>query len=759
MAGETMQSERRGTNLDEETFFIYDLFRMFWTRVVGLFFREIAERNAHLIPRTGPVIFVVAPHHNQFVDPVILLMHAVRRVYFLVAAASMRRRFIGFYGRCMRGISVERQQDLAKTGTGRIRVDDRYGEPTLITGLGTRFATEIKPGMKVALPKGVGEAKVVEVLSDTQLRVAKEMKELAAMELLTRTDGTSFKVVPHVDQDEMFHSVYQRLNNGECVGIFPEGGSHDRTEMLPLKAGATIMALGATAANPELGLKIVPTGLNYFHPSKFRSRAVIDFGQPIDIPPELVEQYRKGGAAKREACDELLRVVSEGLKQVTLNTPDYETLKMVQAGRRLYQPTQHSLTMAQQVELTRRFIKGYSVYRDLPEVKELRDRIEDYNLQLRYYGIRDHQVDTMRIGRAEAGALFVWRLLWLLIMGLVALPGTVLNLPVFIVTGVVSKKKARAALAASTVKVRARDVIATWKILIALGLVPLLYTTYSVLAVLFVRRAPLWAAGLVAGIADWPSSRIYLWSWALAAFMSYTALVFGEQAVDIVKSVRPLFLTLILGEEHTELLARQREELSDDITELVNELGPKIYPEFSNTRVPVDLLLGDGKKTHDNIINGSADAFHRKMREGEQALRQRMGGGGSSSNLRQDAEDASSSASSGLRQRRPSKYSFSPPTPRTMATLNSISPLEFLTSVAPPSTAQPPHHPMSDSPDCEEVETMESPADAPNPETTEAAAPSAVSRTSAAAQQYQGGTPATTGPSTPEPQNGMFDFS
>ncbi|KAJ2734421.1 Glycerol-3-phosphate/dihydroxyacetone phosphate acyltransferase [Coemansia sp. BCRC 34962] len=685
-------------------------------------------------------------------------MHALRRVYFLVAAASMRRRFIGFYGRCLRGIPVERQQDLAKAGSGRIRVDDRYGEPTLITGVDTRFAAEIKPGMKVTLPKGVGEAKVVEVLSDTQLRVAKEMKELAAMELLTRAEGTSFKVVPHVDQDEMYHSVYERLNNGECIGIFPEGGSHDRTEMLPLKAGATIMALGATAANPELGLKIVPTGLNYFHPSKFRSRAVIDFGQPIDIPPELVEKYRKGGAAKREACDELLRVVSEGLKQVTLNTPDYETLKMVQAGRRLYQPTQHSLTMAQQVELTRRFIKGYNVYRDLPEVKELRDRIEDYNLQLRYYGIRDHQVETMRIGRTEAGALFVWRLLWLLIMGLVALPGTVLNLPVFIVTGVVSKSKARAALAASTVKVRARDVIATWKILIALGLVPLLYTTYSILAVLFVRRAPSWAANMAAGFDDWSSSRIYLWSWALAAFMSYTALVFGEQAVDIVKSVRPLFLTLILGEEHTELLARQREELSDDITDLVNELGPKIYPEFSNTRVPADLLLGDGKKTHDNIINGSADAFHRKMREGEQALRQRMGG--SSGNLRQDAEDASSSSlsASGMRQRRPSKYSFSPPTPRTMATLNSISPLEFLTSVAPPQSAPSApsaQRPTSDSPDCEEAVVEPTNGEA------KGAAPTAVARTSAGQQQqqYQGGSPATTGQTTPEPRNGMFDFS
>ncbi|KAJ2548368.1 Glycerol-3-phosphate/dihydroxyacetone phosphate acyltransferase, partial [Coemansia sp. RSA 1878] len=89
------------TDVDDtvETFVVYDLFRAFWTRVVGLFFREIAERNAHLIPRTGPVMFVVAPHHNQFVDPVILLMHAMRRVYFLTAAASMRRKFIGFYGR------------------------------------------------------------------------------------------------------------------------------------------------------------------------------------------------------------------------------------------------------------------------------------------------------------------------------------------------------------------------------------------------------------------------------------------------------------------------------------------------------------------------------------------------------------------------------------------------------------------------------------------------------------------------------------
>ncbi|KAJ1728806.1 Glycerol-3-phosphate/dihydroxyacetone phosphate acyltransferase [Coemansia sp. Benny D160-2] len=658
----------------EESYLIYDLFRAFWTRVVGLFFREIAERNAHLIPKTGPVMFVVAPHHNQFVDPVILLMHAGRRVSYLAAAASMRRLFIGFYGRCLRGIPVERQQDLARRGAGRIRLEDRYAEPTVISGDGTRFTEQVEAGMKIVLAKGAGQARVEAVESDTRLRLSAEMKELAALEALTSSEGAAYTVVPHVDQDEMYRAVYHRLNKGECIGIFPEGGSHDRTEMLPLKAGVAIMALGATAANAELGLKIVPTGLNYFHPSKFRSRAVIDFGQPIDVPPELVAQYQQGGSERREACSELLATVSEGLKQVTLNTPDLETLRLIQAGRRLYQPNLHSLTMAQQVELTRRFIKGYDIYRDMPEVRDLRERIEDYNTELRYCGIRDHQVSSMQMGRAEAGALFAWRLVWLLIMGLVALPGTALNTPVFVVTGVVSKRKARAALAASTVKVRARDVIATWKILIALVLVPSLYSVYSVLAVVFVRRAPLWATAAVSGLDQWSSLRIYVCAWALAAFMSYAALVFGEQAIDIVKSIRPLFLSLVLGKEHGERLVLERQELSDDITDLVNELAPKIYPEFLKTRIKDQ--LGESRTTHANIINESAHAFHRRMRSGEQALRQRLGG----AIVGADDGAADDNGGGGSKTARRSKYRFSPPTPRTMATLNSISPLEFLTS-------------------------------------------------------------------------------
>ncbi len=50
------------------------------------------------------------------------------------------------------------------------------------------------------------------------------------------------------------------------MGIFPEGGSHDRTQMLPLKAGISIMALGALAQSKGLKLSIVACGLKYFKP-------------------------------------------------------------------------------------------------------------------------------------------------------------------------------------------------------------------------------------------------------------------------------------------------------------------------------------------------------------------------------------------------------------------------------------------------------------------------------------------------------------
>lgn len=81
----------------------------------------------------------------------------------------------------------------------------------------------------------------------------------------------TYKVVPKLDQTQVYDAVMNRLIAGSNIGIFPEGGSHDRSDLLPIKAGVSIMALGAMARDPKCKISIVACGLKYFKPHKFRS--------------------------------------------------------------------------------------------------------------------------------------------------------------------------------------------------------------------------------------------------------------------------------------------------------------------------------------------------------------------------------------------------------------------------------------------------------------------------------------------------------
>ena len=127
-----------------------------------------------------------------------------------------------------------RAADDAKPGIGQVTISDE--DPCLVIGHGTVFLKEFSPKMQIMLPKSVGSAvaEIVEVVSDTQLRVKKEFggesgkgtarirEKQKEMEADGQT-GLDFKKLPHVDQAEMYHHVYECLKNGGCIGIFPEG--------------------------------------------------------------------------------------------------------------------------------------------------------------------------------------------------------------------------------------------------------------------------------------------------------------------------------------------------------------------------------------------------------------------------------------------------------------------------------------------------------------------------------------------------------
>ncbi|KAJ3060133.1 hypothetical protein HK102_009652, partial [Quaeritorhiza haematococci] len=486
----------------------------------------------------------------------------------------MGRRVVGAFARALNSIPVVRPQDLTKTCTGRIYLPDRDQDPRLIRGIGTTFTKEFGPRSILHLPSKAGSAQVEAVLSDTELRLKEPFSNLSATNLLRENEGTVFKATPHVDQNELFNTVYEQLAAGNCVGLFPEGGSHDRTELLPLKAGVTVMALGAMSRYPGLDVKIVPCGLSYFHPHRFRSRAVVEFGEPITVPKELVDMYASGGEQKRQACSTLLDTIYNSLKSITVTTPDYETLMLIQAARRLYKPAERKLTTTQVISMTRLFVKGYNIYKDDPRVKALSEKVTEYNKTLRHYGIRDHQVKNTAIGGVRAFQLLMYRLALGLVFLAVSLPGVILLAPVIYLIEHISSLKQKESLATSTVKLRGKDVVSSWKVIVALILLPTINTFYSTLSFLLAYlhfSLPL-STSLF---------KVAVPVFVAFPFMSYATVRTSEVGVDIFKSLRPLFLSLVwLEGGKVEGLRVKRAELEREVVAVIEEIGPTIMEDF-----------------------------------------------------------------------------------------------------------------------------------------------------------------------------------
>jgi glycerol-3-phosphate O-acyltransferase/dihydroxyacetone phosphate acyltransferase len=567
---------------------------LLWRIVAQVFFREVRPRGAFNIPTHGPVIFVAAPHNNQFLDPLLLSLQVYREtrlnVQFLAAAHSMKRMWIGFFARLMDSIPVARAADSASPATGRVTISSE--DPCLVLGKGTAFLSEFTPRMQIVLPKSVNSAvaEITEVLSDTELKIKREfggesgkgtsrIREKMAEMKNEGIDGFEFKRLPYIDQSEMYRHVYDCLKRGGAIGIFPEGGSHDRTDLLPLKAGVSVMALGAMASDPNLQVKIVPVGLSYFHAHKFRSRAVVEFGSALTVPNEFVEMFKQGGTQKREAVSKFLDLIYDALKTVTVRSPDYDTLMLIQAVRRLYQSPGQHLTLGQVVELNRRLLEGYGHFKDEPRVQKLREDVLKYNRLVRDLGLRDHQVPKAQKASWKTLGLLGYRFILLVIWSILALPGTILNGPMFILASVISRKKAKEALAASRVKIAGRDVLATWKILIALGVTPVLYTFYAFLATIVAIRAnaPLkWRI--------WTPLLVFI----TLPIMNYAALKFGEAGMDVLKSLPPLVVALIPGQQRSlNKLKAMREHLANEVVQLINDFGPRIYADFDESRILV----------------------------------------------------------------------------------------------------------------------------------------------------------------------------
>jgi glycerol-3-phosphate O-acyltransferase/dihydroxyacetone phosphate acyltransferase len=173
--------------------------------------------------------------------------------------------------------------------------------------------------------------------------------------------------------------------------------------------------------NPNSSLVIVPVGLNYFHADRFRSRAVVEYGQPIKIPPDLTSMYLSGGSLKREAVGKLMDTIEVSLKGLSLQAPDFESLVVVQAVNRLY-CNDRELSIDSSLRICRRFAFAFQEMRDHPEIIDLVKSVKHYNSMLNMYAVKDHQVKYTSIGPIKAFLLLYYRIIQIIFIFIFTLP-------------------------------------------------------------------------------------------------------------------------------------------------------------------------------------------------------------------------------------------------------------------------------------------------------------------------------------------------
>ena len=175
--------------------------------------------------------------------PVDILLTLNRRVSWLMAEKSFSRPFIGNLATSIGALPVSRAMDVAQPASGTILLPDATSNPQLLKGIGTNFtSSEFRPGCSFYLPTINGESHKLEIAEIRGpdiiiLKTAPTSKD-AYFQLTGKRDfteseipgfsGSKFKVAPHIDQTTMYEAVFNSLRNAGCIGIFPEGGSHDR---------------------------------------------------------------------------------------------------------------------------------------------------------------------------------------------------------------------------------------------------------------------------------------------------------------------------------------------------------------------------------------------------------------------------------------------------------------------------------------------------------------------------------------------------
>ena len=228
--------------------------------------------------------------------------------------------------------------------------------------------------------------------------------------------------------DQTFARCHQALLAGDAIVIFPEGVSHAEPRLMPLRTGAARIALGAEAEREfELGVSVVPIGLNYREPDRFDSDVVIEVGKSIDVR-DYADAWRRD---PKQAVTRLTDDLEERMQALVVHLPDPDLFDLVQAVDEVYsgRVLEQLSGDVHPTAVTRRIGEAVVHFREVDpgRVKQMRDHLRRYRTLLDDLQLPERALRYEAAGPRAPGGSRLVRGLTILLGAPVALYGWLTN--------------------------------------------------------------------------------------------------------------------------------------------------------------------------------------------------------------------------------------------------------------------------------------------------------------------------------------------
>ena len=261
------------------------------------------------------------------------------------------------------------------------------------------------------------------------------------------------------------------------------------------------------------------------------------------------------------------------MRSVIVTASDYNELKLLHTARRLFQRSSTDTPTKEKQDIARRLSIGYKVLKEkygehFPEdLLQLKLKLEDYQNRLDHWGLKDYQLQGSYLEVSYSKMLYTL-VHGFVILSLASIPSLLLNMPVGAFAHYYAHKEAKEDLKASRVKVAARDVLLSKKIVFSLAAVPVLWVTYAVLAVLFTNL---------------PLQTILVLFLCFPAF-SYMGVMAVEAGMADLKDLWPALLRLSPAfREQAQELPKLRVALRQEVRKMVRKYGPETGAAYLDT--------------------------------------------------------------------------------------------------------------------------------------------------------------------------------